>query len=400
MQPKMAMAAQKKMPAAPPVYRPQATPKTAQPKMANGSPNRQPPVAPPVYRPQPVPKVLQTKSSSAQSPQAGQAPRQPVAPPVYRPQPNKLIQQTRIAQPKMASAAPLLTRPTAPTVYRPQPKPLIAPTSLPVHTRAASASVPIQAKTTGQGRPERNLPARPDTSAKNTGRAPAAVLQRSIKLDGQEKYWDQIMDFPFASHLSTDAKTILKRWADQQTIHKFVSDSRSTAAAKLFAAAEEAADLITKGDTVVKLFNAQNLKFITKTPDRKPTLYFISGDQSGRLRQTHGSGPKLGMEQGKTDFFYTNEADLRTFHEKMSSKRKAREAPGLWEWTSELLLHNSMTAQEGDFHLEVTRDQNGVVKNTHVSGGRYSSDISAYNDDWISRNIMGIVGLAEGIPGL
>jgi len=52
-----------KRPVAPPVYRPQPTPKVAQRKIATNAMNRQPPSAPPVYRPQ-VPKVLQTKSSS------------------------------------------------------------------------------------------------------------------------------------------------------------------------------------------------------------------------------------------------------------------------------------------------------------------------------------------------
>jgi hypothetical protein len=113
-----------KRPIAPPVYCPQAMPSAAQPKMANGAMNRKPPVTPPVYRPQQVPKVLQTKSSLAQSPHAGQAPRQPAAPPVYRPEAKKLSQpnapqahrpeQKRIAQPKMATAAPVPTRPNAP----------------------------------------------------------------------------------------------------------------------------------------------------------------------------------------------------------------------------------------------------------------------------------------------
>jgi hypothetical protein len=56
------------------------------------------PAAPPVYRPQPVPKVLQTKSATGQTESPSQ-PRSPVAPPVYRPQ------QKKIAQPKMKSVA-------------------------------------------------------------------------------------------------------------------------------------------------------------------------------------------------------------------------------------------------------------------------------------------------------
>src|SRR5882724_8822923 len=69
---KTAVSAQSvKRPVAPPVYRPQATPKAAQPKMANNAVNRKPPFAPPVYRPQQVPKVLQTKTSLVQNSNAG-----------------------------------------------------------------------------------------------------------------------------------------------------------------------------------------------------------------------------------------------------------------------------------------------------------------------------------------
>jgi hypothetical protein len=59
-----------------------ATPKAAQPKMANDRGKGTPPVAPPVYRPLQAPMVLQTKSTSPQSPQTGQAPRKSSAVPV------------------------------------------------------------------------------------------------------------------------------------------------------------------------------------------------------------------------------------------------------------------------------------------------------------------------------
>jgi hypothetical protein len=50
-----------KHPIAPPVYRPQATPKAAQPKMANGAVNRGSSIAPRVHQPQHGPKVLAAK---------------------------------------------------------------------------------------------------------------------------------------------------------------------------------------------------------------------------------------------------------------------------------------------------------------------------------------------------
>ena len=90
---------------APPVFRPQPTPKAVQPKMANGAPDRKPPAAPPVYRPQQTPKVLQTKSALPQSPQAGRPPHKPSAPPVYRPQSKPAALATRPAREKARPAA-------------------------------------------------------------------------------------------------------------------------------------------------------------------------------------------------------------------------------------------------------------------------------------------------------
>ena len=73
---KTGVPAQKVKPVAPPVYRPQAPPKAAQPrmainvraKMAGSLQMKSHPVAPSAYRPQPVPKVLQTKLVSQSNP--------------------------------------------------------------------------------------------------------------------------------------------------------------------------------------------------------------------------------------------------------------------------------------------------------------------------------------------
>jgi hypothetical protein len=106
----------KKQPVSLPTHRPQ--PQAVQPKMGSETHLRRPPVAaPPVYRPQPTPKVLQTKMASGQPSNTGQQPRPSVAPPVYRPEPQKIV------QPKMA-AAHASTLPKAPPVYRPQAKPV------------------------------------------------------------------------------------------------------------------------------------------------------------------------------------------------------------------------------------------------------------------------------------
>lgn len=73
-QPQIAAPQLKKLPVAPPVYRPQPVPKVLQRKVAGPQPSarpaqpKRPPVAPPVYRPQPVPKVLQPKAAPRPAP--------------------------------------------------------------------------------------------------------------------------------------------------------------------------------------------------------------------------------------------------------------------------------------------------------------------------------------------
>src|SRR5215213_603405 len=98
MQPQMAMASRmNRQPVAPPVYRPQSSPKTVQAKTTHpAQPNRKPPVAPPAYRPQVVPKVLQTKQHISAVAAARPTPTSAAAkaPPVYNP-----TNSPRIVQP-------------------------------------------------------------------------------------------------------------------------------------------------------------------------------------------------------------------------------------------------------------------------------------------------------------
>src|SRR5687768_12290623 len=90
--------------------------------------NFKPPVAPPVYRPQPTPKVLQLKNATKPQPTnaATSARKQPVPPPVYRPQPTPRVLQQK--------------KPAAPPVYRPQaaPKVLQKKTNQPTHAKPAT----------------------------------------------------------------------------------------------------------------------------------------------------------------------------------------------------------------------------------------------------------------------
>jgi hypothetical protein len=127
-QPKMATTPQmQRQPVAPPVYRPQPTPRVLQQKaltLPGASQNRRAPAVPPVYRPQPTPKVLQAKRSAekfapAQCQVKGRLPSA-----------NASCHPTlkQAVQPKMAAAMQLLRQPAAPPVYRPQPVPKVLQT--------------------------------------------------------------------------------------------------------------------------------------------------------------------------------------------------------------------------------------------------------------------------------
>lgn len=112
-------------------------PKAVQSKRAPGgtppqsSPLVPKPVAPPVYRPQPTPKILQTKTATGRQPQPQQQPapvrNTPAPPPVYRPQPAPKVLQPKSAGGARAAAelkAPARP-PQAPAVYRPQTQPRV-----------------------------------------------------------------------------------------------------------------------------------------------------------------------------------------------------------------------------------------------------------------------------------
>ena len=72
---------------------------------------RKPPAAPPIYRPQATPKVLQRTSAIRQpshNNSGAQASRTPTAPPAYRPQPTpKVLQKNRLCPSNPSPSAPL-----------------------------------------------------------------------------------------------------------------------------------------------------------------------------------------------------------------------------------------------------------------------------------------------------
>jgi hypothetical protein len=125
-------------------------PKSATPTKAAGMP-----AAPPVYRPQPTPKVLQRKAALVQTPSGVLAKRAPVAPPVYRPKQAPAPVQAKMAQqgqPSSAGGTP--RRPVAPPVYHPQQKKTVQPKmGAPAQARKAAKTQPVYRPEAGPLRP-------------------------------------------------------------------------------------------------------------------------------------------------------------------------------------------------------------------------------------------------------
>ena len=159
-----------------------------------------------------------------------------------------------------------------------------------------------------------------------------AVIQRVIKLNGQ-----QLSDDEVAQH-GADAteRTILANWAASDVEHRFTKARHLKKAV---------ASVKTKPTDASDLYKKANLKFLTKADNRLPTLYFKSGDDSGRLRQQHGKGPKVGSETNKKDYFFENSAHLDTFE---AAAKDAKANDRAFDPTALNLVHS--TAATDDYH--------------------------------------------------
>lgn len=158
-----------KRPVAPPVYRPQATPKPAQPKMAQAAWNHMSPKSPPVYRPQPTPQVLQTKAATKQHPSVSQTNRVPAAPPAYRPHAIPKALQTKA---EVKSVAPL-NRPALRT-YASNPAP-----------RSGNAQKVVQRQNSGS--PQQVLRGAAEGRPHRTQTVESRVIQRVALAMGQDQ---------------------------------------------------------------------------------------------------------------------------------------------------------------------------------------------------------------------
>ena len=195
------------------------------------------------------------------------------------------------------------------------------------------------------------------------------TIQRKILLDGNEANLGDLLK---------DAKDMKERvilanwgWADEE--HDFKTSKKKKLGAKevLKNAVSSAKSYV---ESVPALYTAANLKFMTKDSGRLATLYFINGNQSGRIRQQHGSGPLVKDQTGKKDYFFSDKQKMNAFlaaAKEASKNRKSEPVLSSFGGTNR--------PTNGAFHLEVTR-KGGVITSTHISGGLCDTGIGGYDD--------------------
>lgn len=207
------------------------------------------------------------------------------------------------------------------------------------------------------------------------------IVQRKILLDGVKADLGNLI-----SKAHDDAeRVILANWGWSQTEHNFVKSKKISAKRKLRAAIRSAKSQVVD---VPALYSAANLKFLTKASDRLPTLYFVSGNESGRIRQQHGSGPRVVGQTNKTDYFFSDEDGLGRFEAaaKQAKKNKQTFNPSLSSYNA------TLTPTADYFHYEVTYAGGRKIAKLHRSGGKADPDVSGYDDTRIKSIYQGTIG--------
>lgn len=212
------------------------------------------------------------------------------------------------------------------------------------------------------------------------------VVQREILLDGKEADFDGLL-----GQTDDDRKqVVLMNWHLSETKHDFKKDSGypdsgKSASEILFEAVDSAARHVKDPP---ELYTKSNLRFLTQAVGRLPTLYFVRGDLSGRIRQQHRKGPKVESERNKKDYFFSNKDDMGRFHKSARSARKARQK---FDVNVEE-FGGTLKPTDGFFHLELTYNDDGTIRKLHPSGGKIQTDISGFTDQIITSIYHGAIG--------
>ena len=208
------------------------------------------------------------------------------------------------------------------------------------------------------------------------------VARRKVQLDGTAANLAGLL----AQANDMKERVILANWDWSETIHNFESSDSATAQEKL---EDAVASAKSQAQDVPALYSAANLAFLTKGEGRLPTLYFIAGTTSGRIRQQHGSGPAVISQTDKVDYFFESKNMLRAFQKAARAARKLGSAfaPNL------AIYHATTTPTAGYFHFEVTYS-GAVPGKLHPSGGIVDTAIGTYDDTKIQVIYNQAVGLS------
>ena len=208
------------------------------------------------------------------------------------------------------------------------------------------------------------------------------TVQRRIFLDGQEAPLQKLLS------QAKDAKerVILANWGWSDTKHNFESRKNGPKARQRLI--EAIASAKSQAKDVSSLYSASNLMFLTKASGRLPTLYFRSGNESGRIRQQHGGGPRVVSETNKIDYFFSDESQKKKFHKaaKYAMDNGKKFKPRLSKYSA------SLVPGADNFHFEVTFKGGGKIKKIHMSGGKIDNDISKYDDTRIKSIYLSAIG--------
>ena len=207
------------------------------------------------------------------------------------------------------------------------------------------------------------------------------VIQRRILFDGKQ------VEIGKQLSRASDMKerVIIANWDWSQTDHDFVTTKRGTSQDKLDKAVASAKAQVVD---VPPLYSASNLMFLTHGSDRLPTLYFKSGNLSGRIRQQHGSGPVVIDQTDKVDYFFPSKDKMDLFYDATADARtkKADFNPDLSTFEA------TLTPTAGYYHFEVTYKSGRKIAKVHPSGGTVVTNTGGYNDIRIKSIYQGVIG--------
>jgi hypothetical protein len=185
---------------------------------------------------------------------------------------------------------------------------------------------------------------------------------------------------------STPAKQeILRAWMASHIAHHFetIDDLRE--------ALQATKGWYLKGSELPSLFHPQNLAFLTEEEGREPSLYFIRGNATGRIRQQHAYGPAVDVNVDAYHYFFNSEVAIEDFEYDVEAATVTRE-----RFYPKRELHRySRTPATGSWHYEISYRhgaEGGKIDMSHRSGGRVLTDLRWFTDERVAEIYRRAIG--------